>query len=162
MRGDDDPHIHGDGALAADALDFTFFEHTQQLGLHGERHVADFVEENSPVLGLFEFAEMAAGGAGERSFFVAEQFGFNQLRRNRRAVQRDERSAGPRTALMQRARHQFFSRAGLAENADAGFAGSYAFYLRHHAAHGLAFPNDLVFAEAALQVAILALEAAEL
>src|ERR1039458_10726172 len=100
--------------------------------------------------------------AGERSFFVAEQFGFNQLRRNRGAVQGDERSAGPRTALMQRARHQFFSRAGLTENADARSAGGYAFPLRHHAAHGLAFPNDFMFAEAAFQVAILALEAAEL
>src|SRR5208282_178609 len=112
--------------------------------------------------GLLELAEMASGCAGERSFFVAEQFGFNQLRRNRGAVQRDERSAGPRTALMQRPRHQFFSRAGLAENADASFAGGYTFHLCHHAAHGLAFPYNLVFAEAALEVAILALEAAEL
>ena len=63
---------------------------------------------------------------------------------------------------MQRARHQLLSRAGLSENADAGFACGHAFHLRHHAAHGLAFPDDLVFAEAALQVAILTLEAAEL
>ena len=129
--------------------------------MHGERHVADFVEKDGAALGLLKPADMAAGGAGERSFFVAEQFGFDQLRRNRGAVQRDEGSAGPRTALMQRARHQFFSRAGLAENADASFAGGHALYLRHHAAHGLAFPDDLVSAEAARQVTILALQAAE-
>ena len=63
---------------------------------------------------------------------------------------------------MQRARHQFFSRAGFAENADARFAGGNAFHLRHHAAHGLAFPDDFVFAETVCQIAIFALEAAEL
>ena len=72
MGGDDDAHIHGDGALAADALHLAFFQHAQQLGLHGERHVPDFVEKDGAVLGLLELAEMAAGGAGERSFFVAE------------------------------------------------------------------------------------------
>ena len=38
----------------------------------------------------------------------------------------------------------------------------HAFHLRHHAARRLAFPDDFVFAEAALQVAILTFEAAEL
>ena len=93
---------------------------------------------------------------------MAEQFGFDQLGRNRGAIQSDEGSARARTALMQRARHQFFSRAGLAENADARFAGGHAVDLRHHAAHGFAFPDDFVFAETAFQIAVLALEAAEL
>ncbi len=162
MGGDDDSHIHGDRALTADALDFALFQHAQQFGLHGERHVADFIEKDGAVLGLLELAEMAAGRAGERSFFVSEQFGFNQLRRNRGTVQRDERTAGSRTALMQSARDQFLSGAGFTENADARFARRHALYLRHDAAHGLALPDDLMFAEAARQVAILTLEAAEL
>ncbi len=148
--------------LTANALDLALFQYAQQFGLHGERHVADFIEKNRAVLGLLELSQMAAGRAGEGSFFVAEQFGFNQLRWNRGAVQRDEWSAGSRTAFVQSARHQLFSRASFTENADADFAGGHAFHLRHHAAHGLALPDDLVFTEAVCQVAILTLEAAEL
>jgi len=161
MRGDNHAHIHCDGALAADALHLAFFQHAQQLGLHGERHVADLIEEDGSVLRLLKLAEMASGRAGERSFFVPEQFRFNQLRRDRSAVQRDERAARPRTALMQRAGYELFSGASLAENADARFTGGYALHLRHHAAHGFTLPDDLVFAEAALQVAILAFQASE-
>ncbi len=67
-----------------------------------------------------------------------------------------------RAALVQRARDEFFSGAGFAQDADSGFAGGDAFDLGHHAAHGLAFPDDFVFAEAALQIAVLAFEASEL
>ena len=45
VRGDDHAHVHRDGLVAADALHLALFQHAQQLGLHGERHVADFVEE---------------------------------------------------------------------------------------------------------------------
>jgi hypothetical protein len=72
VSGDDDAHVHGDGAVAADALDLSFFEHAQQFCLHGEWHVADLVEKDGAVLRLLEFADMAGGGAGEGSFFVAE------------------------------------------------------------------------------------------
>ena len=72
MSGDDHADVHRDGAIAADALDLSFFEHAQKFSLHGEWHVADFVEEDGAVLCLLEFAEMAGSGAGERSFFVAK------------------------------------------------------------------------------------------
>jgi len=36
--------------------------------LHGERHVADFVEEDRPSLSLFELAEMACASAGDDPF----------------------------------------------------------------------------------------------
>jgi hypothetical protein len=70
--GDYDANIDVDGALAADALDFRFFEDAEEFGLHSERHVADFVEKDCAVLRLLELAEMASGGSGEGSFFVAE------------------------------------------------------------------------------------------
>ncbi len=65
MRGDDHANVNADGLGRADALDFAFFEHAQQLGLHGQRHVADFVEEERSVLGLLEFADVPPGRAGE-------------------------------------------------------------------------------------------------
>jgi hypothetical protein len=45
MRGNNHAHIDGGGLVGADALDLALFQHAQQLGLHGGRHVADFVEE---------------------------------------------------------------------------------------------------------------------
>jgi hypothetical protein len=72
MCGDYDANIDGDGALAADAFNFSFFEDAEEFGLHSERHVADFVEKDCAVLGLLELAEMATCGSGEGSFFVAE------------------------------------------------------------------------------------------
>src|SRR3981189_382206 len=62
---------------------------------------------------------------------------------------------------MQGARYQLLARSSLAQDADTRFASGYTFYLRHDALHGFALPHDLVFAETALQVAILTLQAAE-
>ena len=62
-------------------------------------------------------------GAGERALFVAEQLGLDQLLRHRRAVHGDKRPLAARAAIVNRARDQFFAGAGLAENADARFAG---------------------------------------
>ena len=59
VGGDDDAHIDLDGFVAADALDFAFFEDAEQLGLHGQRHVADFVEEEGAAVGLLELADVA-------------------------------------------------------------------------------------------------------
>ena len=72
MRRHDHAHVHGNRLIAADALDFAFFQHAQKFRLHRERHVADFVEEKSAVMGLLEFSDVARGRAGERAFFVAE------------------------------------------------------------------------------------------
>ena len=72
MGGDDDAHVHGEGLVAANALDFAFFQHAQQFRLHGGGHVADFVEEQGAAMSLLEFSGVARGGSGERAFFVAE------------------------------------------------------------------------------------------
>src|SRR6266566_4728210 len=71
MRGHQHAHVDFDRFVAAHALNFAFLEHAQQFRLHGQGHVADFVEEKRARFGLFEFAEMARSGPGERALFVA-------------------------------------------------------------------------------------------
>ena len=88
VGGDDDAHVHGDGAVSADAFDLALFQHAQQLGLHGERHVADLIEEQRAVVGLLELAQVTGRRAGERSLFVAEQL------RSRSARPEPPRSSG--------------------------------------------------------------------
>ena len=102
---DYDANIDRDRLIAANAFDFAFFEDAQQLGLHVQGHVADFIEKYRSLISLLEFANVATGGAGERSFFVSEQFGLDQLRRHGGAIQSDERPSGARTSFVNGSRH---------------------------------------------------------
>ncbi len=82
VGGGDDAHVHLDALRAADALETPLLEYAQQLGLHGQRHVADLVEENGAAVGHLEAAAALADGAGEGALLVAEQLalqkGFGQ------------------------------------------------------------------------------------
>jgi UTP:GlnB (protein PII) uridylyltransferase len=73
MSGYDHSHVHGNRPVATHALDFAFFQDPEQLGLHGERHVADFVEEDGAVLRLFEFAQMTRACASEGALLMAKE-----------------------------------------------------------------------------------------
>ena len=62
--------------VGADANDFTIFQHAQQFRLHGQGHIAHFVQEQRTAAGVFEppcsFARSASVGALD----VAKQFVF--------------------------------------------------------------------------------------
>ena len=90
VSGHDDADTDLDGLIATDAFDFTFFEDAKKLGLHGDGHIADLVEEESAALGLLEFSDVASGRAGESTFFVAEEFGLDQFGGNGGAIECDE------------------------------------------------------------------------
>src|SRR3569833_1102469 len=114
MRGGDDAYVDLDRSLAADAVELAIGEHAQQTRLALGRHVADFIEKLSAAVRLLETAAARGGGAGEGAALVAEQFRFQQIARYRRGVEGNEGLIGARTVAMQRARHQFFTRAGFA------------------------------------------------
>ena len=50
VGGGDDAAIGLDGVGSAHALEAAVLEHAEQLGLHSQRHLADFVEEESSSL----------------------------------------------------------------------------------------------------------------
>ena len=77
MRGHDYADIHFHRFIAANPLDFAFFQHAQQLGLHSHGHVADFVQKERAAFGLFELANVTSGSSSECAFFVAEELGFD-------------------------------------------------------------------------------------
>ena len=130
VRGHDDADIDLDGFVAADALDFAFFEDAEKFGLHGDGHIADFVEEKRAAFGLLEFADVASCRASEGAFFVAEQFRLDQFGGDSGAIESDESVFVARGFFVNGARDEFFSGARFAEDADAGFAGGDAFDLR--------------------------------
>ena len=115
----DHPHIDPDQLASADTEELALRQHPQQTGLQGQRHVADLVEEQRAAVGLLDAADGALlARAGERAADVAEEFGFDQVLGDRRAIDRDEGAVGARSAVVAGAREQFLAGAGLALDQD--------------------------------------------
>ena len=75
VGGADDSHIHRDAAVGAQRCDDPLLQGPQQPGLHGQRHVADFVEEQCAAVGHLNLAHRPfALCAGEGPLVVPEQF----------------------------------------------------------------------------------------
>ena len=120
MRRRDDAHVAANGLVAADALEAAFLQHPQQLDLHLQRHVADFVEEQRAAFGKLEAAQPRGQRAGEGALFVSEQFAFQQVGGNGAAIHRHERMSRAARQFVNVARHHFLAGAGLAENQHVG------------------------------------------
>ena len=84
-------HVDVDHVLAADADDLAGLQRAEHLGLRGEIHVADLVEEERAAVGLLEEAALPRLRAGERAALVAEELALDELARDGRAVHLDER-----------------------------------------------------------------------
>ena len=91
MRRRHDAGTEGDGRLAADASEAAVLDQPQQLCLQRQRHVADLIEEQRALARPLGIAEMALLGAREGALLVAEDLALEKLRRDRGAVDRDER-----------------------------------------------------------------------
>ena len=72
MRRDDNADIYLNRFVTTDALNFSFFQNAQQLGLHGERHVADLVEKKGAMIRLLELAGVPRDCSGEGALFMSE------------------------------------------------------------------------------------------
>ena len=80
------------GSRLADAADLARSRATRSsFGCSVERQLADLVEEERAAVGALERARRVAIGAGERAAHVAEQLALEQARRDRAAVDDDER-----------------------------------------------------------------------
>src|SRR5208283_3309123 len=99
---------------AADALDFALLQHPQNLGLHGQRHVADFVEKDRAAVAELELADALGRRAGEGAFLVSEQLALDQILGNRGAIDRNKGPGGTMAVLENAPRHEFLAGAALA------------------------------------------------
>ena len=106
--------------VAADAVILAVGEHAQQAHLQVRRHVADLVQEQRAAFGLLEAAAARALRAGEGAALVAEELGLEQVLRDGRRVDRDERPRRARAVPMQRARDELLARARLAGDEHRG------------------------------------------
>ena len=146
MGGGQDAHVHLDLALAADRAHGFFLNRAQQLHLHGQRQVADFVEKQRAAVGGLEQAVLVRDRAGEAAFAVAEEFAFHQALRDRAAVDRHERLVGARTQFVDQARDQFLAGAGFAVDVDRRLAARELFDQRAHLLDGRRFAQQFLAA----------------
>ena len=107
-----------------------------------QRHIADFVQKNRPFVALFKLADALGGGAGERSLFVTEQLAFEQIFRNRRAVDGQERPLAEAAVMVNRARDQLLAGAAFAGDEGGGVGGRELADELEYILHRLAAAND--------------------
>ena len=114
VGGGNHPHV-GLFNLRGTYLDiFSILKHAQEHGLRFLRQLAYFVQEEGAAVSLFEIAFSACDRAGERTFFVAEEFGIDGSYRNSSAVDRKKRTRLAAARVVDDARDDILSDSALA------------------------------------------------
>lgn len=70
----EDSDIHVACAGVADTLEFALLDHAEELCLHRERHLPDFIEEEGAMIGHFETARAIGQRSGKGAFHMTEKF----------------------------------------------------------------------------------------
>lgn len=143
-----DAHVDLVSVVGTQRADFAFLQHAQQLGLQGQRHVADFIEQQGAAIGRIEQTGAVTISTGERAFAVAEQFTFQQVLRERRAVLHDERLGTARPAIVNRPGNDFLASAGFTAQQHGVWAVQDFADQRIGLAHGRTFADQAVAADA--------------
>src|SRR5204863_5326630 len=114
VGGRNDPHIRADRRTAADGRVFALLQHTKRARLRIGWHVADLIEEQGAALRLLESARIALRRSGKRTALMAEELALDELARDRRHVDGDERTAPALAVVVEGARNQLLTGAALA------------------------------------------------
>src|SRR5437867_5907800 len=124
VRGGNDPHIHLDDSLSTEPLDLSLLNHAQKIRLHGERKLADFVQEDRAAIPFLEQSLLLGDSAGESASFIAKQLTLQQAFTERSAIHRNESFMRSGTVPVNRVCDQLFPRAAGAEDQNRPLAGS--------------------------------------
>src|SRR4029078_1038082 len=118
VRRGDDARLRSFGTFGANRIVLALLQHTEQLRLEFRRGVPDLVEKNGAPAGELESSSARAERAGERNFHVAKQLPLEKRRRQRGAIERDERLRRLGGVVVNGPRDQFLSRPALAADAQ--------------------------------------------
>jgi hypothetical protein len=143
VRRRDDADIDRHRPCAADAIDDALLDRAQQFGLQPHIHFGDFIEQQRAAGGLLELSDSARNRAGERALLVAEQFGFQQMLGDRRAIDRYERLLGAVGAGVDIARQHFLAGAGFAGDHDGSVGTRDLLRQLDHLAHRLVAVDEV-------------------
>src|SRR5262249_242303 len=90
VSGCNDSHVDLDLRSRAYLFDLPLLNEPQHTHLEVERHLADFIKKNRAAVRQFHFALLMGISSREGSLGKTEQLRFEELARNRSAVDRDE------------------------------------------------------------------------
>ncbi len=107
-----------------------------------ERQVADLIEKQGAGVGQLKPSFAACDGAGERTFFMTEEFRFEQGLGQRGAIDAHQRPRGARTGVVNRFGNKLLTRAAFAANQDGCFAGCDTVHQRNDFHHPTAVTYD--------------------
>ena len=142
MSGGNDADIDVERLAGADALNRFFLQDPQELGLHFEADVADFIKEEGAAVGQFEAADLVAMCAGERAFDVADEFAFEEVGGEGGAVNLDVGLGGAWAGFVNGASEKLLAGAALAAQEDHGVGGGDFADERQELAHDRARADD--------------------
>jgi len=115
VRGGDKTDVDVDRPCSAETLELVLLQHAKELRLQLERQLAHLVQEERATVSELETSDPLCDRTSERAALVAEELALEKSRGDRSAVDVDEAPVLPRARLVDRARNEFLSRAGLAE-----------------------------------------------
>ena len=72
-------HVDLERGRAADALEFLFLEHAQELGLHSGGHFSDLIQQEGSAVGQLESSGARLVRARERSALVTEELALQEI-----------------------------------------------------------------------------------
>ena len=125
VGGADDAHVHGFFLGGAQRPHAALLDGAQQLGLHRQRQVTDFVEEQgAPACGL-EVAVAVLRSPGVGALAGTKEFGFQQVFRDGSAVHGDQGAIRALAAGVQGLGHQLLAGARLAMDQHGRHAARY-------------------------------------
>src|SRR5208282_333882 len=143
VGGGDQADVDLDGARSTQALEFALLQHAEKFDLDGGRHVSDFVEKERAFVGEFEFAGLAGGGSGERSFFVAEKFALQQILGDGGAVDFYKWTGSAARFFVDGAGDEIFANSALSAQENRGIGGRNALHGSENLLHFLADGDDV-------------------
>ena len=153
VRRADDAHVDALIVGVADAAEGLLLDQAQHLHLERERQLADLVEEERAAVGRLEQAGLVVQRAREGALHVAEQLGFEQHLRNRRAVHDHERPVVTLAARVDRARDHLLAGSALAADQHVRLAVGHLRDQLEDALHRRAVADDRAIALAVPQLA---------
>jgi hypothetical protein len=130
VAGGNHPRVDPGGTVGPDGTNNAVLEHSEQLGLKRQGHLADLVEKNSPIICGTEQTMTGTGGSGEGAALMPEHFGLEQLMGNRRTVDRNEGAISPPGKIVDSPRDNLFTTATLASDQHCRVRGGNALYQR--------------------------------
>jgi hypothetical protein len=89
---------------AAQALKFLLLQYAKKFGLQCQGNIADLIQEECALVGQFETANLLRDRASKSAPLMAKKFAFQQIERNRSAIQFYVGASAARADIVTRAR----------------------------------------------------------